>query len=181
MNEEKTTLRVLALSGSLRAASSNTTLLRAAAQLAPPNISVEIYQEIGALPHFNFDLDSENAPLEVLDFRRHLRESDAVLICSPEYAHGVPGSFKNALDWLVRSGELMDKPVALLNASPSSFHAHESLRETLSVMMARVTSTRVPLAGNKITEAEIVSNHEISTILRQILASLSEAATSRAN
>jgi len=102
--------RVLAISGSLRSQSSNTTVLRAVAMLAPPVVVVSIYDGIGKLPHFNPDLE-ETSGLAVLDFRQRLQESDAVLISSPEYAHGVPGVLKNALDWIVGSGELVNKPV----------------------------------------------------------------------
>lgn len=173
---EKTPLRVLALSGSLRAASSNTTLLRAAAQIAPPEMRVELYEKIGELPHFNFDLDGEAAPPQVRDFRAHLRAADAILICCPEYAHGVPGSFKNALDWIVSSGELMEKPVALLNASPSSFHAHDALHETLSVMMASIFPRRIPLSGNKLSQDEMLHNSETAAALREVLDALENAA-----
>ncbi len=176
MNDTVTPLRVLALSGSLRAASSNTTLLRAAARLAAPEMRVQLYEKIGDLPHFNFDLDSENAPPQVRDFRAHLRAADAILICCPEYAHGVPGSFKNALDWIVSSGELMEKPVALLNASPSSFHAHDALLETLSVMMANIFSRRIPLSGNKLSQDEMLRNPETAAALREVLDALQNAA-----
>ena len=176
MNSAKTPLRVLALSGSLRAASSNTTLLHAAVRLAPPEMRIEIYEKIGDLPHFNFDLDGgDNAPPAVRDFRVQLRAADAILICCPEYAHGVPGSFKNALDWIVSSGELMEKPVALLNASPSSFHAHDALRETLSVMMAHVLPRRIPLSGNKLSQDEMLRNLETAVALREVLDELQNA------
>ena len=112
-------VHVLAISGSLRSGSSNTILLRAAAELAPRGLSVAFYEGLGELPHFNPDLDDEaNPPPQVREFRDALRAADGVMICSPEYAHGVPGSLKNALDWVVGSGELSGKPVALINASP---------------------------------------------------------------
>src|SRR5438105_3467377 len=115
-------MRILTISGSLRSASSNTTLLRAAAALAPEGVEIILYDGLGDLPHFNPDLEEANLP-SVMDFRARLRAADGVLISSPEYAHGVPGVMKNALDWVVGSGEFVDKPVALLNASPRSTYA----------------------------------------------------------
>jgi chromate reductase len=109
-------LRVVAISGSLRRSSSNTALVSAAARLAPESVDVSIYAELAELPPFNPDLDSDPAPAAVARFRAQLQTCDAVLISSPEYAHGVPGVLKNALDWVVGSGELVDKPIALINA-----------------------------------------------------------------
>src|SRR5689334_14942965 len=115
-------IQVLAISGSLRGNSSNTIVLKAAALLAPDSVSISHYGGLGSLPHFNPDLEGHEG-YAVADFRRQLQTSRAVLICSPEYAHGVPGVMKNALDWVVSSGELVDKPVALINASPRSTFA----------------------------------------------------------
>ncbi len=99
-------LNVLAISGSLRAASSNGALLTAATSHAPVGVEIEIYRNMGALPHFNPDDDGENAPAIVADLRARVGAADGLLICTPEYAHGLPGSLKNLLDWLVSGGEL---------------------------------------------------------------------------
>src|SRR6185295_5855720 len=112
---------------------SNTALLRAAAVLAPEGVEITVYGGLGDLPHFNPDLEDSEPPV-VTDFRVLVRESDGLLISSPEYAHGVPGVMKNALDWLVGGEEFIDKPVALLNASARSTRALESLTETVTVM-----------------------------------------------
>lgn len=112
-------MRILAISGSLRIVSSNTALLRATSRLAPKRIEITVYAGRGDLPHFNPDLEGVE-PASVIGFRSQIQASDGLLISSPEYAHGVPGMLKNALDWLVGSGELAGKPVALLNASPRS-------------------------------------------------------------
>ena len=174
-------MQILAISGSLRAASSNTTLLRAVAMLAPEGVSVELYGGLGDLPHFNPDL--EDAPISaVLDFRAKLTAADGVLICSPEYAHGVPGVLKNALDWVVGSGELVFKPVATLNASPRSTHAQASLVETLTVMTAALipeASIAVPLAGRRIDATGIASDPALSAALRGALAAFALAIHSR--
>lgn len=134
-------MKIVALSGSLRAGSSNAALLRAAAACAPPGMEFLIYEGIGGLPHFNPDLDGEGAspPAAVVDFRALLGAADGFVISSPEYAHGVPGAFKNALDWIVSSGEIGGKPIVLVNASPAGGEwVRAALIETLTVMDARV-------------------------------------------
>lgn len=131
-------MRILAISGSLKPSSTNSALLRAAAALAPDGTTFDYFdRQIGELSHFRADLDEEGSvpPPEVAMFRALLAQADGVLISCPEYAHGVPGSFKNALDWIVSSGELTDKPVALLMAGPGGARqAWAALTPTLRVM-----------------------------------------------
>src|SRR5204863_353467 len=114
--------RILAISGSLRARSSNTELLKAAAAVAPRSLRVALYTGLAELPHFNADLDVEGAvpPSAVHALRASVAAADGILICSPEYAHGVPGTLKNAFDWLVSGPEIPGKPIGLLNASARS-------------------------------------------------------------
>ena len=165
-------MRILAISGSLRSASSNTILLNAAAALAPENVEVIVYRELASLPHFNPDLDNDAVSSAVTDFRLRLCKSSGVVISSPEYAHGVPGVLKNALDWLVRSGELYEKPVALFSASPRATFAQASLTETLKVMTAKLigeASITVPLLGKGFDEAQIISDPDLSRRLRSAL------------
>jgi chromate reductase len=171
-------MRILAISGSLRAASSNTILLNAAAALAPENVEVILYRGLGDLPHFNPDLDKEPAPPAVTDFRAHLRKSSGVIVSSPEYAHGVPGVLKNALDWLVASGELYEKPVALFSASPRATFAQVSLTETLNVMTARLVGEAcitVPLLGKNPNESGVVSDPGMSHAIRSALVTFAHA------
>ena len=152
------TVRVLAISGSLRQASSNTALVSAAALLAPIGVDVSVYRELAQVPPFNPDLDTDAAPVGVIRFRAALEACDAILICSPEYAHGVSGVLKNALDWIVGSGELMDKPIALINASGRATLAHAALRETLTTMSARIVedaSVTIPLDGSRSDAAAV--------------------------
>ena len=168
-------MRIMAISGSLRAASSNTALVRAAALLAPPNVDVFVSNAIGELPHFNPDLDNETPPAAVADWRAQWRAADAVLMCSPEYAHGVPGSLKNTLDWLVSSGELMNKPLALINISPRSTFAQAQLTEILTVMMARIVpeaSPVLPISGTNLDAAGIARHPEFAAKLRDALTAL---------
>lgn len=165
-------MRILAISGSLRAASINTALMNAAAVLAPENVEVIVFGRLGDLPHFNPDLDRAPAPIAVGEFRSQLRESAGVIISSPEYAHGVPGVLKNALDWLVASGELYEKPVALFSASPRATYAQASLTETLNVMMAKVlveSSITLALQGRGLDAGGVVSDPDACGQIRSAL------------
>ena len=142
--------------------------------LAPHDVKIELYRELGDLPHFNPDLDTEeNTPPFVISLRRRIASADGVLISSPEYAHGVPGALKNALDWLVSGGELLDKPCALINASPRSHHAQEQLAEILKTMAANIVdeiSIPIRFAGRGLDEAAILENIELSNILSSTIA-----------
>ncbi|GAB2593620.1 NADPH-dependent FMN reductase [Spirosoma areae] len=134
-------MNILAISGSLRAASTNTLLLHAAAKLAPANVAVTFYEGLDDLPHFSPERDKENTSEPVHTLRALLQEADAVLICTPEYIHGMPGVLKNMLDWLASSGEFVDKPVGVLSSSPSDMggsRAHASLSHTLRVLTAQL-------------------------------------------
>jgi chromate reductase, NAD(P)H dehydrogenase (quinone) len=164
-------MKILALSGSLRAASNNTMLLRAVARLAPEVISVELFQELGNLPLFNPDIE-ESDPPAVARFRAQLLAADAVLIASPEYAHGVTGAMKNALDWMVGCEAFVNKPVALLNASPRAIHAQASLKEIVTMMSALIVEEAcitVPILGSNLDEEGIISHTGISRALREML------------
>jgi chromate reductase, NAD(P)H dehydrogenase (quinone) len=176
-------MQILAISGSLRAASTNTTLLKAAAAMAPEGVRLHIYDGLGDLPHFNPDLDKDPPLAAVDEFRFHLRKSTGVIISTPEYAHGVPGVLKNALDWLVASGELYEKPVALFNASPRSNYAQASLTETLTVMTARVISEAcivVPLLGKDIDANGVIADPELTRTLHSALSAFTKAIGSEA-
>lgn len=165
-------MKLLAISGSLRAVSSNTALLRAVALLAPKGMEVRLYGGLGDLPHFNPDLE-EREPASVTDLREQVKWADGLLISSPEYAHGVPGVLKNALDWLVGGEEFVDKPVALFNASPRSTHAQASLMETVKTMSGRLVaeaSITVPLLGRNLDPRGIVEDPAISSTIREALA-----------
>jgi len=172
-------MHILAISGSLRAGSSNTFLLQAAARLAPPDVEIRFYQGLGDIPPFNPDRDGEAVAPAVADLRARLEQAAAVLISSPEYAHGISGVLKNALDWLVDSGELVDKPIGLINASPRATHAHAQLTEILTVMSGRIipaASIAVPLLGKGHDPAGIVADPEIADPLRLALRALAAEA-----
>lgn len=165
-------MRILAISGSLRKASSNTLVLKAADRLAPADMELVIYGGLGGLPHFNPDLDQGEPPPPVQAMRHQVGSCDGLLICCPEYAHGVPGAMKNALDWLVASVELPGKPVALINASRHALHAQAQLRETLAVMGARLVeeaSIVLPLPGSNLDLSGILAEPELSAALSRAL------------
>lgn len=170
-------MRILAISGSLRAASLNTALLRAVARIAPPELEIALYRGIGDLPLFNPDIE-QASPAPVADLRMQIIASDALLIASPEYAHGVTGVIKNALDWMVGNESFVHKPVALLNASPRAVHAQAALRETISTMSARIideASVTIPIIGSGLNEEGIVRHPEIKAALLAALQSLATA------
>lgn len=169
--------RVLCLSGSLRRVSSNTAVLRAAQQFAPPPLALTVYEGLGALPLFNPDDEGEHLPVSVQELRTAVGHSDALLIACPEYAHGVPGAFKNLLDWLVGSLEFPEKPVLLINASArGSHHAQDALCEILRTMSARLLSPEpltVLLPGGGCSTEQVLASPERCLELRTALACLS--------
>lgn len=182
-------MEILALSGSLRARSSNTGVLRTALEFASADAGAATATAgIGELPHFNPDLDGEGAlaPSPVAELRAAVAAADGVLIVSPEYAQGVPGSLKNALDWLVGSGELVGTPVGVVTASPSPTggeHAHAHLRGTLGKMSAEVIDgacLRIGLIGAKLdgTSGRLVDGEALRE-LRDAVRALTEAARAR--
>lgn len=173
-------IRIAALSGSLRAGSSNTALLQAAQSLALDGMEIYLYEGMNDLPHFNPDLEG-NEPAIVQEFRATMQRADGLLISTPEYAHGVPGVLKNALDWLVGSGETVGKPFALFNASPRAHHAQDSLTEILTTMagiFVPEASIAVPLLGRKLDAVAIASDEELALTITEALAAFAKAVSS---
>ena len=178
-------MKIVAISGSLRAASTNTALVRAAAALAPEGMEVIVYDGLAALPHFSPELDgppgAQHVPETVRDLRALLAGADAALVCTPEYAYGMPGSLKNALDWLVTSGELWRLPVAALSASPSALggeKAHAALLLTLSALEARVVeegSLNIPFVTTKVSKGGGITDPATARAVRMSLESLARA------
>jgi chromate reductase len=168
-------MRLLAISGSLRAGSSNTALLQAARLVAPCDVEIVLYEGLGDLPAFNPDLDTvEGDPLPTIvrELRAQVGSADGILICSPEYAHGIPGSLKNLLDWLVGSVELPFKPVGLLKANAHSVHAQAQLVEVLTTMNARIVedaSITIALPSRDMGADAIAGNSALAASLRAVL------------
>jgi NAD(P)H-dependent FMN reductase len=167
-------MKILAISGSLRAASINSALLRAAIRLAPSHMEVTLFSGMGDLPLFNPDLEL-TLPAPVARLHAEVSAADGLLIASPEYAHGVTGTIKNMLDWLVSFEAFVNKPVALLNASPRAHHADAALRETLKTMSAVIVeaaSISIPLLGANFTETGMVESTSVSGAIQESLAAL---------
>lgn len=162
-------------------ASSNTALLEAAVQLAPPDLEVELWSGLGELPHFNPDLDVDDAtalPAAVRGLRESVGVADALLVSTPEYAHGLPGSFKNALDWLVRSTEFPGKTVAVLNPSSRSVYARDQLLLVLTTMSARLTEPPVftiELPRRDMTARDIAAEPTLAAAIHTALAHVESA------
>jgi NAD(P)H-dependent FMN reductase len=126
---------LLIVPGSLRSNSTSYKLIREAARHLPADFDHLIFEDSGSLPHFN---DIGTVPEPVVMWRKLIAESDGVLFITPEYAFGVPGTLKNTLDWIVSSGELVNKPTALITASTGGHYAHQSLLLTLGALSADV-------------------------------------------
>lgn len=146
-------MRILAVSGSLRAGSYNTALARAAAELAPEGVEVELYDALGELPPYDADTDGEvPAHSAVRDLRARIAAADAVLFVTPEYNGSVPGVLKNAVDWASRprhAAPLAGKPVAISGVSTGSYGAlwaQQDLRRILGIAGARVVPGELPVA-----------------------------------
>jgi chromate reductase len=174
-------MRVLAISGSLRAASHNTALLRHAAERAPEGIDVELYGELESLPPYNEDRDTDTPPAAVVRMRRQVAEADALLISTPEYNGTLPGQLKQLVDWASRpygpAAALYGKPVAVIGASVTDYGAlwaQDHLRKALGIAGARVVEVDLPVgrAGEKFDDDGRLADEEIVEKLDDVLASL---------
>ena len=172
-----TPLRILAIPGSLRARSTNLLLLETAALLAHADMRFEIFAQLGDIPLFN--PDRTDVPPAVAALRASIAIADAVILSAPEYAHGLPGALKNALDWLVSGLEFPSLPVALLNTAPRAVHAQAALVETLKTMSAQLLTppvTDIPMAGRPFSLDQVVSDPTLAGPIRAVLKNLEVAA-----
>jgi chromate reductase, NAD(P)H dehydrogenase (quinone) len=172
------TVRFLLLCGSLRSRSSNLALLNAWAQLVSPENQVDWYEGLAALPHFNPDLDTDNPNPEVGVLRQKVSLADAMVISTPEYAHGLPGTLKNALDWLVSEPAFPGKPVAILHLARGSTWALDSLQEVLKTMSAIVIKeafVSLSLGTNLLDPQAILARDDCRAALKQSVDALAEA------
>jgi chromate reductase len=170
-------MNVLGISGSLRKASLNSMLLRATARLAPPTMHMHVFPSLDGIPLFNPDIESSD-PAPVRELREAINKADALIIASPEYAHGITGVLKNALDWMVGTEAFVYKPVAIFNASPRSLHADSALREVLGVMSANiveVASIAIQIRGSGLDEQTLVRDVDRATVIRRALENLGMA------
>lgn len=173
-------MRILGLCGSLRSGSLNAAVLRSAAELARPPRELVVAPPLDRLPFFNADVEETALPAAAAELRAAAGAADALLIVTPEYAHGTSGVLKNALEWLIGGGEVDTKPVALASASPAASggdRARAWLAETLAVMGARVLprDLRVPQATLKIADGRI-TDEPTRAALAALLDDLARAA-----
>ncbi|TPN17439.1 NAD(P)H-dependent oxidoreductase [Mesorhizobium sp. B2-1-3] len=159
-------LNLLAISGSLRAASTNSALVAALAWNAPEGCRVAIHEGLGLLPIFNPDDEGERTPSEASRLIDAVTAADGVIISCPEYAHGVPGGLKNALDWLVSRDAAVDKPAMLVHASPRSLYARAALAEIMRTMSFALYDggLEIGLLGKKPAEVEAVLGEQANAL-----------------
>jgi chromate reductase len=164
-------VRILAISGSLQARSGNLVLLQVAATLAPPSIEVVLCDDLRSLPHFNPDLELHEPPPAIEAWRQALAASDALLIAAPEYGFSLPGALKNGIDWVIGSGELERKIVAItasVNHSDRGRRGLQALTDTLHAVSATIVGGE-PIVRGPTFEAEV------ATLLRALVDAVAHA------
>lgn len=174
-NFEMNKIKILAIPGSLRANSSTHVVLHEIEKMLPSDVYFEIFDGVGGLPHFD---GSDEIPLPVKSFLEKLTAADGILICTPEYAFGVPGSLKNALDWTVGTMEMNNKPTALITASTGGERGHESMLHTLTALSTQVadgSSLLISFIRSKIKEERIVDEsvkQSIQAVINSLIATI---------
>jgi chromate reductase, NAD(P)H dehydrogenase (quinone) len=169
------------LCGSLRSGSSNSALIRTARTLTPAGFTATEYDGMGKLPHFNPDDDQDPLDPTVVELRTRIEEAAAILICTPEYAGALPGSFKNLLDWTVGGMGLSGKPTAWINVSSSNTNAadaHASLRKVLGYTGAAIVEdacAHLPVHPQIIDEQGLIADGEVRERLTKSLNVLAQA------
>jgi chromate reductase len=170
-------VKVLAICGSVRKQSSNLNLIKAIGLLWADVIDLIIYQQLDKIPHFNPDMPE--VPIEVANFCNQIRDADAILICTPEYAMGVPGALKNAIDWTVGTMDFSGKPTALITASLSGEKAHTALMETLLVIEANIPESNrlvIPFIKTKVNDRSEITDHSTLQQVKAVMQSLLDLA-----
>jgi NAD(P)H-dependent FMN reductase len=173
-------IRILLVSGSTRAGSTNTAALRAAHAIADEQIATALYDGLAELPAFNPDDDHDPLPPDVTRLREHIAAADGVLFCTPEYAGALPGSFKNLLDWTVGGPEMYGKPVAWINvaAEGRGVNAEASLRIVLGYVGARIVEqavTHVTVARADIDAAGDLAPGDVRDQIEQVVRTFATA------
>lgn len=169
-------MQILAVSGSLRASSYNTALLQNAAKLNSPELTFKLFDALVDIPPFDPDINDRSLPASVTKLRHAIDQANAIIISTPEYAHGIPGVLKNALDWLVSCNEMILKPIAVMSVSTSglgAYRAHSDLIKVLHAMNTSViidASLNVPFAKLKFNEKRELVDSETIQALKNALA-----------
>ena len=168
----KSRKEVLTISGSTRQRSTNLNLLKAIEALFEAEFEFLYFNGLSALPHFNPDDDNENPPPAITVFRKMIKKADGILICTPEYAMGLPGTLKNALDWTVSSSDFSQKPVAVITAATSGEKAHESLIGTLNIIEAvtnKDIQLLIPFAKAKINTSKVITDENTLADVKKLM------------
>lgn len=168
-------MQILAVCGSLRDNSSNMHILHKLGSMLPAGAGYTIYKGIDELPHFNPVLDNDNPEEAFNKFRTAIQQADAVITCTPEYAFGVPGVLKNALDWTVFPGSFNTKPVAVVTASSVGNNAHASLLLTFKALGAVIPAhceLLIPFVRTKVTEQGEITDATILKAFEALVESL---------
>ena len=173
--------KIVAISGSTRAESVNLHILEAIAAMYEDQLDCSVFTGIDRIPHFNPDLDTETPPATVTEFRKLIEEADGVIICTPEYVFSLPGSLKNALEWMVSTIIFTNKPTALITASSSGQKAHEALQLVIKTIGARTspeTSLLIGAPKTKISVEGVITDettlHQIRSLMDAFIRLLSE-------
>jgi len=165
-------IKILAICGSLRESSSNSLIIRTVANMLPDNVQYTIYHDMAQIPAFD---DGSFVPAPVASFRKLINESDGVFICTPEYAFGVPGALKNALDWTVGTSEFVEKPLALITAASLGKNAHAALLLILKAVSANIPeggSLLIPYIRTKINEQGEIKDDSTKEEIMKVMQSL---------
>ncbi|PWS31129.1 NADPH-dependent FMN reductase [Pedobacter paludis] len=157
---------IFAICGSTRDHSSNLQIIKAIEKLIPQNYQLNLFDNIANLPHFNPDLDQNNPPESVKIFRKSIVNADGILLCTPEYAMGLPGSFKNAIDWTVSSASFSKKPILSIVASSLGEKSFESLNHILTVLEVKPIAQLIPFARTKVNRENEITDPETLKLLQ---------------
>ena len=166
--------KIFAISGSTRQNSSNSNLLKAIALLYKNEIECTLFEGLMDLPQFNPDNTDDEIPV-VDNFRQQISNADGVIICTPEYAHGVPGSLKNAIDWCVSTNEFSHKPTALITASTDGRAGHAALLETLRTIEAKNVDKLqllIQFVKTKINPENIITDESTLSAIKKLINNL---------
>ncbi|HTI61840.1 NADPH-dependent FMN reductase [Mucilaginibacter sp.] len=169
---------IFAISGSLRSGSSNHIILEYLKSLPGENVKFVIYDGIAGIPAFDPGLDNDDPPEPVTRLREQIAGADGVVICTPEYAFGVPGALKNVLDWTVSSGSFSGKPTALITASTGGENAHAAMIKILGAIDAKLvpeTTLLISFIRTKIGDGQITDEatvKKLKTLFKALLNSI---------
>lgn len=172
-------MKILAISGSGRAGSTNTAMLRAIADIARPAHSISVFSGIASLPVFSPDLETGPLPIEVQGFTDLVNENDCLIISSPEYVRAIPGGLKNAIDWLVSRDEIVNKPIVLMHASHRGDDMLGQLRLVLSTISQQFSQDLFLRFELMKMSPEEISNHMAVVSNRSAVADFLQSITER--